>query len=315
MDIIITKRDDELTHFEFEYPYLLLLLPLIICIYKCPAIIQKRIFPHTHFFGKFTSLLNREKLLYSIIFALLVTALASPISYDAKLSQNREGRDLVFVLDTSGSMGESGYSEDEDDKSKFEILKSIIASFITHRYDDNVGVCVFGSFAFCSVPLTYDMKAVAFLLNFLEVGIAGENTAIGEGISSALDALKKGHAKEKVIILITDGYQNSGSISVKSAVERAKNEHVRIYTLGVGEPGSYDAKLLKRIAKETGGKMFGAQDAKELQEVYRKLDTLEPSPIRSQNYLNKHMLFAYPLVAAVLLLLYLLYKRSASWSY
>ena len=303
-----------MSHFEFEYPYAFLLLSLILCIYKCPAVIQKIIFPHTHFFGKFTSLLNREKLLYSIIFALLVTALASPISYDAKLSQERNGRDLAFVLDTSGSMGESGYSEDEDDKSKFDILKSLISSFITHRYDDNVAVVAFGSFAFCSVPLTYDMKAVSFLLDFLDVGIAGENTAIGEGLATALDALKKGHAKERVIILVTDGYQNSGSISVKAAVERAKKEHVKIYTIGVGKSGEYDAELLKRIATETGGRMFGAKDADELEAVYNELDRLEPSPIRSQNYLNKHMLFAYPLVLAVLLLLYLLYKRGASWS-
>jgi len=303
-----------LTHFEFEFPYAFLLLALIFCIYQCPAVIKKIIFPHTHFFGKFTSFLNREKLLYSIIFALLVTALASPISYDAKLSQDRNGRDLAFVLDTSGSMGESGYSEDDNDRSKFDILKSLITSFITHRYDDNVAVCVFGSFAFCSVPLTYDMKAVSFLLDFLDVGIAGENTAIGDGINTALDALQKGHAKEKVIILVTDGYQNSGNVSIKTAVERAKREHVKIYTIGVGKPGKYDAALLKRIANETGGKMFEAKNAKELEAVYAELDRLEPSPIRSQSYLNKHMLFEYPLVFAVLLSLYLLYKRGAAWS-
>ena len=98
-------------NFEFEYPYLFLLLLLIICIYKCPTTIEKILFPHTHLFTKFTSWINKERLLYSIIFTLMVTALASPISYDAKASHERKGRDLIFVLDTSGSMGESGFDK------------------------------------------------------------------------------------------------------------------------------------------------------------------------------------------------------------
>lgn len=304
-----------MNHFEFDYPYVFALLPLIFCFYKCPSVIKKLIFPHTHFFGKFTSIINKEKLLYSLIFALLLTALAKPISYDAKLTQNRSGRDLIFVLDTSGSMGESGYSEERSDVSKFGILKNLIGSFITHRFDDNVGVCVFGTFAFCSVPLTYDMEAVKFLMNFLEVGIAGENTAIGDGLWSALDALEKGSAKKRVIILITDGYQNSGSHSIAQAVKRAKKTKTKIYTIGIGKESEYDKTLLQKIAQETKAKMFGAKSAKELEEVYSELDTLEPSPIRSQNYLNRHELFSYPLSLAFLLLLYLLYKRGASWSF
>lgn len=299
-----------MNHLEFEYLYVFSFLPLILCFYKCPSVIKKIIFPHTHFFGKFTSLINKEKLLYSLIFTLLLTALAKPISYDAKLTQNRSGRDLVFVLDTSGSMGESGYSEELQDASKFEILKHLIASFIAKRYDDNVGVCVFGTFAFCSVPLTYDMEAVKFLLRFLEVGIAGENTAIGDGLWCALDALAKGSAKEKVIILVTDGYQNSGTHSIAEAVKRAQNMKTKIYTIGIGKENEYDKKLLQKIARETNAKMFSAKSAKELEAVYSELDTLEPSPIRSNSYLNRHELFFYPLSIAFLLLLFLLYKRN-----
>jgi len=241
-------------------------------------------------------------------------ALASPIGYDAKFSQNRKGRDLLFVLDTSGSMGESGYSKDKIEASKFQILKNIISVFIQKRYDDNVGVIPFGSFAFVSVPLTYDMKAVSFLMDFLEVGIAGQNTAIGDGLEAATNILQTASAKSKVIILVSDGYQNSGRTSIKRAVERAKKLHVKIYTIGIGAKNDFDASLLKHIAKDTQAKSFSAKNAQELQNVYKSLDTLEPSKIKSQHYLNKHIFFTYPLALAILLLLYLLSKRGQKWS-
>ena len=295
--------------FEFEYPYIYILLLLIFCIYKCPYALKKLTFPHLYLFNRYSSWFNKEKFLYTLIFALLVSALASPISYDAKLPNHRKGRDLVFALDTSGSMGESGYSDETINQSKFDALISIIQNFITHRFDDNVGVSVFGSYAFSSVPLTYDMKAVTFLLNFLEVGIAGENTAIGDGISYAIELLKKGKAKNKVIILVTDGHQNSGKTSIKQAVLQAKKLNIKIYTIGVGNKGDYNADLLKKIASDTSAKMFKAVNEAELQNVYKELNFLESSPIRSQNYLNKNMLFLYPLSFAILLLLYLLAKK------
>lgn len=276
---------------------------------------QQTIFPHIHLFKQYTNFLDREKLFYSLILLLLTTALASPISYDSKLSQDRKGRDLVFVLDTSGSMGESGYSSEHANDSKFSILKHIIQNFIQHRYDDNVGVTVFGTFAFSSVPLTYDMKAVSFLLNFLDVGIAGENTAIGDAIDNASKLLARGNATNRVMILITDGYQNSGSVSIKDAVAEAKKVGTKIYTIGIGKKKDFDAALLEKIAKDTGAKMFTAQNEEQLRDVYDTLDSLEASPIRSQNFLNKQMLFTYPLAFAILLLIYLLSRRGAKWSF
>ena len=298
-------------NFEFEYPYLFLFLLLIICIYKCPLSIKRLIFPHTHLFRKKTEWFNREKLLYSLILTLLVTALASPISYDAKDAQQRKGRDLVFALDTSGSMDESGYSEENAQASKFSILQHLIAQFVHKRYDDNVGVVVFGSYAFSPVPITYDMDALTYMLDFLEVGIAGNSTAIGDGLKQSLEMLQKANAKNKVIILVTDGYQNSGSTKIKDAVMQAKKSGVKIYTIGIGKESEYDKKLLERIAKDTHGVCFGAQNEKMLKDVYDSLDSLEPSTIRSEHYLNREMLFTYPLAFAILLLLYLLSKRRA----
>ncbi len=296
-------------NFEFQYPAAFILLALIICIYKCPLSIQKITFPHTALFSQHNGWINKEKLLYSLILALLVSALASPIYYDSKSAQQRKGRDLVFTIDTSGSMAESGYSQENKNDKKIDIVKKLITAFISKRYDDNIGVSVFGSYAFSAVPLTYDMQAVAFLLDFLEVAIAGENTAIGDGINNAIDLLSKGQAKSKVIILLTDGYQNSGSVKIGDAVNRAKKLKIKIYTIGLGDKSAYDLKLLQRIAHDTEAKMFAAEDESALKEIYSELNRLEPSKIRSQHYLNKQMLFTYPLASAILLLLYLLAKR------
>jgi Ca-activated chloride channel family protein len=112
-----------------------------------------------------------------------------------------------------------------------------------------------------------------------------------------------------VIILVTDGYQNSGSIPIKDAVKKAQKEHIKIYTIGIGKRSDFDAKLLEQIAKDTEAKMFSAASEEELKAVYDELDTLEPSKIHSKHYLNKHTLFTYPLAFAILLLLYLLGKR------
>jgi len=300
-----------LQNFEFQYPTAFLLLLLIICIYKCPLSVKKIIFPHTQLFTNHTSWFNKEKLLYSLILTLLVTALASPISYDAKSAQQRKGRDLLFALDTSGSMDESGYSSKNAQKSKFEILLSLMKSFVSKRFDDNVGVVVFGSYAFSPVPITYDMHSLKYMLDFLEVGMAGSSTAIGDGLARSLDMLQKSHAKSKVIILITDGYQNSGSTKISDAVKRAKELHIKIYTIGLGKESDYDKKLLEHIAKETKGTAFEASNENALSDVYTKLNALEPSTIRSEHYLNKQVLFSYPLALAILLLLYLLAKRRA----
>lgn len=301
--------------FQFEYPYAFVLLVLIICIYKCPVTVKQVIFPHIYLFSKKTFSIKNNKFLYSLILALLVTSLASPISYTSKSSQNKKGRDLVFVLDTSGSMGESRYSSEHKNKSKLDILKDIISSFIQNRYDDNVGVTLFGTFAFSSVPLTYDTKAVNFLLQFLEVDIAGQNTAIGDGIAAATKLLAQGDAKNKVIILITDGYQNSGTTSIKDAVALANDANIKIYTVGIGKKSEFDIKLLKKIAEDTDGKMFAAENEDKLIGVYEEIDSLEPSPIRSQHYLNKQELFFYPLVLALLLLVHILSRKGTKWSY
>jgi Ca-activated chloride channel family protein len=176
-------------NFEFQTPlYFLLLLPTF-CIYICPRLSQKRYFVHLDFFKKTQTFINKEKLLFLSILFLFIVALASPITYESKSPNHRKGRDLVLVLDTSGSMGESGYDNEKKQLRKFNSILDVLNNFILHRYDDNLGVVVFGDFAFAASPLTYDRKSLIFVLKYLDVGIAGNNTAIGDGLDTSYKAL------------------------------------------------------------------------------------------------------------------------------
>ena len=288
------------------------MLLLIPCFWRCPAGIVTFYFPKVGRVPVSAFSLGMEPLFNALLFLLFVTALAGPLTYDRLASRERSGRDLVLVLDTSGSMAESGFSEEKPDERKYDLLLEMVERFLQKRHDDNVGPVIFGTFAYAASPVTYDLEALRQILKMTDVGVAGQSTAIGEGIDQALRSLRFGHAKEKVIVLITDGYQNAGSVSVKQAVERAKKEGVKIYTIGLGTPKDFDAKLLQRIADETGGKMFAAEDASELEGVFEELDSLEPSPIRSKAMLNPEPWYWVPLLAAMVLLIgRLAFRRGA----
>ncbi len=281
-------------HLRFEYPIAFLLLAALFCFVRCKREHYKIYFAKSSFLPR--TFLARDYLPL-LIAATFVLAIASPFSYASFVQSAKKGRDLVIAIDASGSMGgEFG------ERSKFATLIDLARSFIKRRYDDNIGVVVFGTFAYTAAPITYDTKALDFLFDYLEVSIAGNNTAIGDAIMQAVRMLKKSGAKEKVIVLFTDGYHNSGNVSPKDAVAAAKRIGAKIYTVGIGE--EFDAKLLRRIAKETGGESFSAKDAKALTEVMERIDALEKSPLRSGVYLDKKLLFPWigALLAGMLLL-------------
>lgn len=238
-----------------------------------------------------------------------MTALASPISYEQKSPNHRKGRDLVIAIDTSGSMGESRYDKETPQVRKFDSVLEILNNFILKRYDDNLGVVVFGNFAFASAPLTYDRKSLAFTLKYLDVGLAGDNTAIGDGLMQSVRVLKESKTQNRVIILLSDGYQNSGTFSPADGVKEAQKQKIKIYTIGIGKSSDFDEPLLRKIAKESGGKFFQAADAASMQEVYDAIDSLEPSPLRSEHYLHKTLLFDIPLFVVIFLLSFILLRR------
>ncbi len=303
-----------MNYYTFEYPFLLLLLiPIIICLYKCKEFMKPKFFVHLHFLSANKKFLKLEWIVKIIIFTLLATALASPIVIDRTDPLNRHGKDIVLAIDSSGSMNSSGFDGESSDGqrlSRFEITKNIASEFIKERVSDNIGVVLYGDFAFIASPITYEKEMVNEMLGYLTQGMAGQNTAIGEAVAMSVRAFKFSKAKTKIIILLTDGEHNSGAISPKDATALAKSEGIKIYTIGIGNKGEADEVLLQTIAKESGGEFFSATNAKELQEVYTNIDKLESSNIKSKEFMEQKFYYQVILLLACGLLLFLLFRES-----
>lgn len=302
-------------YFNLGSPLYLLLLLLLPCFLWCKEYTKTYYFPKLSWVSTQSPLLSLEPWLKILLFLLMVFALSKPFIYDAGSNHHKKGRDLVLALDASGSMSQSGFDPDDTFKTKYETNIALASDFINKRFDDNMGVVIFGTFAYSASPLTYDLDALKYLLKMTNVGIAGESTAIGDAIMQALRTLSFGQAKNKVIILLTDGYHNAGETSPKTAVEKAKALGVKIYTIGIGQKRDYDVSLLETIAKETGAKSYAATSSEALTKVYDEINALEPSSIRSENYLNQKLLILFPLgVVFVLLLLWTLWLQRSEGS-
>ncbi len=294
----------------FEYPYLLLLLlPLLYCLYRCKEKVEQGYFVHLSLFTTHTKWFRWEWILKISIVILLLSAIASPILIDKVDPLNRKGIDIVLSIDGSGSMNSSGFDE-KTRESRFEITQTIAQGFVMKRVEDNVGVVLFGDFAFIASPVTYEKEIVSEMIGYLSHGMAGQNTAIGEGITMGLRALQDSKAKSKIIILLTDGEHNSGRISPKDATALAKELGVKIYTIGIGKKGEFDKALLEKIADESDGEFFAAYNRDELQKTYDEINSLEQSNIKSREYQVKDYYYQWPLAGALLLLFFLLWQRS-----
>lgn len=286
-----------------------LLIPVLYCLYRCKIAATRRYFPHLHFFGTPGKWRNLDWLLKTLAAALLVGALATPVVIDYADPRNRNGIDIVLSLDGSGSMNASGFGGEESRLSRFEIVQQIASDFVMKRLEDNVGVVLFGDFAFIATPVTYEKEIVSEMIGYLSHGMAGQNTAIGEGVAMGVRALRDSKARSRVIILLTDGEHNSGAISPKEAVEMVQKAGIKLYTIGIGPKGEFDNALLEQLARDGGGKYFSAANAKELQAVYDEIDTMERSSIKSEsNTLEEHY-YQWPLAGALVLIAYLLWRR------
>ncbi len=271
-------------------------------------------FVHLQFLSAKKNFFKLEWIVKVLIFIMLCIALSSPIIIDKLNPYNRDGKDIVLSIDASGSMNSSGFDEEDevsDGKrlSRFEITKMIATEFIQKRVSDNVGVVLYGDFAFIASPITYEKEIVSKMIGYLTQGMAGQNTAIGEAIAMSVRAFKYSDAKTKVIILLSDGEHNSGSISPKDAVKLAIDKKIKIYTIAMGNKGEADEALLKEIAMQSNGEFFNAASAKELKKVYSEIDKLESSKIKSREYLLKDYFYQIFLLLASGLLLFLLYRE------
>jgi len=296
--------------FTFGSQYFLLLLLLLPCFIWCKQYSRVFYFPKLAWISKQSPLLSWEPWFKMLIFSLLILALAKPFVYNASNNQHKKGRDLILAIDASGSMAQSGFDNKNRFKNKYETVINLSNAFTKKRFDDNMGIVVFGTFAYTASPLTYDLEALSYLLEMTTVGLAGESTAIGDAIMQSIRTLSFGEAENSAIILLTDGYHNAGKTSPRQAVEKAKALGIKIYTIGIGKKSDYDAAMLETIAKESGGENYAASSAEALSKVYKAIDVLEPSPIRSENYLNQKILIFFPLALVFLLLfLWVVYQK------
>ncbi len=290
----------------FEYDYILLLiLPIIYCFYKCREEIVKRLFVHLELFSLKRPRFWIQDILKLLIAVLILVSLASPILIDKSNPLNRKGIDIVLAIDASGSMRASGLSEIRE--SRFKTVQRVVRDFIAKRLNDNVGVVLFGDYAFIASPVTYEKEIVSEMVSYLQTGMAGDNTAIGEGIEQAIRALIYSKAKNKVIILLSDGEHNSGRISPKDAVKIAQEQGIKIYTIAVGD--DFNPALLQEIAAQTGGKSFAAINEDELKGVYEEINTMESSQIKSQQFLKKEYFYQYVLAFTFFLLCLYILRR------
>ncbi len=256
---------------------------------------------------------------------LLVLAAARPQSGRRRAEVKTEGIDIVLAVDTSGSMQALDLDADRSitkRRNRLQVASEVVTDFVEKRENDQVGLVVFGEQAFTQCPLTLDHGIVATFLSQLEIGMAGDGTAIGSAIGTAVKRLKKSEAKSKVIILLTDGRSNAGDLSPKKAAEIAETFGIRIYTIAAGTRGKapflvktlfgmqpqyqaveIDEAGLKEIAEITGGAYFRAEDLKALESIYDQIDALETTEITNTAYLEYDEKFEVFVAPALLLLL------------
>ena len=317
--------------FGFASPWLLLLLLLVPLSVLAPRLWRSRSKPAGLRYAstELTSVRSRSwrlgarpvlQVLRLLALALVIVALARPQLGETEEVVRGEGVDIAFALDISGSMGSLDFVE----QNRLEVSKEVIGEFIARRQYDRIGLVVFASSAFVQSPSTIDQAVLMRLLKDVELapklGVK-DGTAIGLGMMTAASMLKDSDVESKVIVLLTDGVNNSGEIDPMTAASVAEALGIRVYTIGAGRPGvvprslqgfrgnrtfyrdsDLDEDTLKGIASATGGLYFNATDALGLRDIYDEINALEKSEVEILSF-SRHQELAGWLMLPVLILL------------
>lgn len=261
-------------------------------------------------------------------FALVIVVLARPQSSDSWSQSNTEGIDIVVSLDVSNSM-----QLDDFKPNRLEASKDVAARFVTGRPNDNIGLVLFAKESYTMCPMTSDHAVLANMINSVTFDlIDGGSTAVGDGLVTAVNRIRNGQAKSRVIILLTDGTNNSGDVAPKDAASVAKAMDVRLYTIGVGSKGEFEAVVgydpfgnpvrqkvqadideptLKSMAQLTGGRYFRATDKSSLSEIFDEIDRMEKTKMSVREFSRKEEEYLPWLLAAIaFLLLHIVIKNT-----
>jgi len=274
------------------------------------------------FVGKGVPLRHSLIVLRCMGIGLCVMALARPQAGERETEVMTEGVDIMLCLDASGSMQALDFQLKGQRVDRLEVVKKVVEDFVKKRKDDRIGMIVFGAEAFTQCPLTMDYGVLLSFLKRLEIGMAGDSTAVGSALATAVKRLKDVPGKSKVVILLTDGRNNAGKILPVTAAEIAKTYKVKVYTIGVGVEGKspflvetlfgpehiyqkvdLDEEILKEIAKITEGEYFRATDTVSLEKIYDQIDRMERTEAKVKEYTEYEELFHRFAIPGLLLLL------------
>jgi len=260
----------------------------------------------------------------SVIWILMVLALANPRWVGPPVMLNQESHNIIMALDISGSMDLTDMRYRGRPVSRLALVKHAALNFVDSRAGDNIGLILFGSNAYLLTPLTQDLNHVKARIDDASVGLAGNSTSLGDALGLAIKRLKNMPKKGRVVILLTDGANNSGVLEPLKAADIAKTEGIKVYTIGLGgqSTGGFsdpffnlnsgsdlDEPTLKKIAKRTHGQYFRAGDAASLQQIYNTINALET--VKSEASLIRPQIdyYPWPLAAALILLGFCLTRR------
>jgi Ca-activated chloride channel homolog len=323
--------------FELAWWWMLFVLPLPLLAYFLPpkarsqgAALRVPMLTSGLESSKKTATASRINMTLAVIAWLaLVFAAARPQWLGEPVSIPAEGRDLMIAVDLSGSMKIDDMQVKGQQVDRLVMIKYVLGDFIKRRVGDRLGLILFADTAYLQAPLTYDRDTVEELLQEAQIGLVGEQTAIGDAIGLTIKRFETKSNSNKVLILLTDGQNTAGNISPAQANELAINNGVTIYTIGVGADkmlvqsffgtrqvnpsAELDEDMLSKIAESTGGQYFRARDAKSLEQIYATLDELEPIARETRQMRPLQALFYYPLALALFLTIFIALGPLARW--
>lgn len=317
---------------ELELPWILIALPLPLLVYRLARPAGNghghEAALYTPFYQQLSALVGeqqaetdspatRRMILPALIWILLLVAASKPVWLGEPVEIQDSGRDLMMAVDLSGSMQINDMILNNRQVDRLSATKAVMNDFIQRRRGDRLGLILFGSQAYLQTPLTFDRTTVRTLMNEAGIGMAGNNTAIGDALGLAVKHLRKRPEESRVLILLTDGANTAGEISPLQAARIAKEEGIKIYSIGLGADemvertffgsrrvnpsADLDEKTLQEMAELTGGQYFRARNIEELDQIYALLDQLEPVAQEEETFRPSKNLFFWPLGLALLL--------------
>lgn len=310
--------------YRLEYPWLLALVPLPLMIYwLLPAYKEEQDSLRLTFFQYISTSLGLvpqpgavilrtnwlQKIIAPICWCLIVVAVARPQFVEPPIQKIQPGRDLMLALDSSQSMETPDFRTPDGKRiRRVDAVKQVVSEFIRRRKNDRIGLIVFGQSAYPVAPFTLDHDACLKMLSQTDAGMAGPQTMIGDAIGLAIKEFQRSDAKDRTLILLTDGNDTGSRMPPRKAAEIAGQNKITIHVVGLGDPHAtgedkVDYGALNDIAKATGGQVFHGENRTELENSYATLDKITPQNFKTLSYQPRRELFIYPLAGAVLLLL------------